>query len=279
MVSLRRLAVLALALLIGAAGCSGSGKVRSSSPQEAFQKGTESYKSEDYDRAIKYFRQVFSYGRDNKWADDAQLYLARSYREDGRYLRAASQYQRFAQLYSSDERVPKAQYERAMAYYRLSPDYELDPTHTQKALDLFLLFADRYPQNEKTSEVETYIDELRNKLARKQLAAGRQYERRELWEAAAHAYTAVFDQYPETKWVDDALLGAARANVSYAERSIQKKKAERYRRAIENYQRLTQIFPDSPLLDDAKSFYQTAEERLDALDDEDTEETLAGADG
>lgn len=278
--SLRRpaaLLALALALLVGA-GCAGSGKVSYSSAQEAYQKGMSAYEAADYERAIKYFRAVFTYGRDNQWADDAQLQLARAYREDERYLLAASEYNRFAQLYRSDERAAQAEFERAMAYYRLSPDYDLDQTNTQRALSYFQLFTDRYPQHELAPEAETKIEELREKLAHKQFAAAQQYERRELWEAAAHAYQSVFDEYPETKWVDNALLGAVRTNVAFAERSIQAKKEERYRQAVESYRQLTQIFPDSPLIDEAQSFYQTASSRLEALG-ADTTETLAGTDG
>ena len=279
MSSLRRpaaLLALVLALLAGA-GCSGSGQLRYTSAQDAFQKGVDEYEAEDYERAIEYFRAVFTYGRDNEWADDAQLYLARAYREDGRYLLAASQYNRFAQLYRSDERVPEAEYERAMAYYRLSPAYNLDQTNTERALTYFLLFSERYPQHTLASEAEAKIGELREKLARKQYEAAQQYERRELWEAAAHAYESVFDQYPETQWVDNALLGAVRANVEYAERSIQAKQQERYRRAVENYRQLTQIFPNSPLISEAEAFYETAARRLEAMGED--AETLAGTDG
>ena len=268
---------LALALLVGA-GCSGSSNLRYSSGQEAFKKGLTAYEGGDYERAIKYFRAVFNYGRDNEWADDAQLYLARAYREDERYLLAGSEYNRFLKLYRNDKRIPQAEYERAMAYYRLSPDYELDQSNTRRALSYFQLFTDRYPQHELTSEAEAKIEELRRKLARKQLAAARQYERRELWEAAAHAYASVFDQYPETRWVDNALLGAVRTNVEFAERSIQSKQADRYQRAVESYRQLNQIFPNSPLIDEANSYYETAISRLEALG-EPADEALADTEG
>lgn len=267
-------AALALALAVAGAGCTGSGQIRHDTAKGAYQKGMDAFEASDYEEAINYFRAAFEYGRDNEWADDAQLQLARSYREDGRHLLAAQQFRRFARLYRSDERVPQAEYQQAMSYYRLSPDYDLDQTHTKKALDLFQLFADRYPQNEHADEVENKIAELRGKLARKQLAAARQYERRELWEASANAFEGVFNQYPDTRWVDEALLGAVRTSVQYAQRSIESKQAERYRRAVDNYRRLEQIFPDSPLLDEATTHYDTAQERLKELEGE-TAEALA----
>ena len=44
------------------------------------------------------------------------------------------------------------------------------------------------------------------KLARKEFAGAELYERRELYEAAALSYVRVFDQYPDTRWADDALF-------------------------------------------------------------------------
>ena len=261
-------AVLALALALVGAGCASSSSVRHDTAEEAYQGGMDAFERGDYEEAISYFQAVFDYGRDNEWADDAQLQLARAYREDGRHLLAAQQFRRFARLYSSDERAAQAEYQRAMSYYRVSPDYDLDQTYTEKALNFFQLFADRYPQHERAEAVEEKITELRGKLARKQLAAARQYERRELWEASADAFENVFRQYPDTRWVDEALLGAVRTSVAYAERSIESKQAERYRRAVDNYRRLEQIFPDSPLLEKATAHYETAQERLAELEGE-----------
>lgn len=272
MFSLRRLfAVAVLAPALAAAGCTGAGQVRHDTAKEAYQNGMDAFEGGDYEEATTYFRAVFEYGRENEWADDAQLQLARAYREDGRHLLAAQQFRRFARLYRNDERAPLAEYQQAMSYYRLSPDYELDQSHTKKALNLFQLFADRYPQHEHADTVEENIAELRGKLARKQLAAARQYERRELWEASADAFEDVFNQYPDTRWVDEALLGAVRTSVAYADRSIASKQAERYRRAVDNYRRLEQIFPDSPLLDKAAAHYETARKRLEEIDGEDAQ--------
>lgn len=256
---------LLLAAFIFAAGCSGSSQIRHNSAEEAFQTGFELYEDGNYERAIRYFRAVFSYGRSNEWAPDAQLYLARSYRDDGQHALAATEYDRFIQLYGNDERVPQAEFERALSFYERSPSYQLDQTYTRRALNAFTLFIDRYPNHELVPEAEERIEELQEKLARKQYEAAELYERRQMWEAAANYYESVFDQYPQTEWADDALLGAIRTYIEYADRSIQARQPERYQQAIENYQLLAQTFPESPLLKRAESLYERAQSRLEEV--------------
>ena len=58
-------------------------------------KGRALYEEGRYDLAIQYFQGVFSFGRTHQWAPDAQLYLARSYKENGEFLLAANEYERF----------------------------------------------------------------------------------------------------------------------------------------------------------------------------------------
>ncbi len=250
-------------MLLGA--CGGSRQISYTSAQNAFEQGLDLYEEEDYDRAVEYFRAVFSFGRGNEWADDAQLYIARAYRNQDRYLLAGTEYGRFIELYRNDERVPAAEFERATAYYQLSPAVHLDQEDTRRALDFYQLFVDRYPGHELVPEAVARIEELQDKLAHKQYEAAELYERREMWEAAAKTYERVFDQYPQTRWADDALLGAVRSYVNYSERSIRGRQAERYQAAIDSYNTLAQVFPESPLLQEAEDWYQRAQRQLEAL--------------
>jgi len=261
-------AFLSLALLVVLTGCSGSNRISHTSAEQAFQRGKAQYDDGDYDRAIRYFRGVFQYGRGSQWADDAQFYLANSYREQGKYLIAANEYERFSQLYRNNQRRPEAEYQRAMMYYKLSPRYQLDQSNSRRAISYFQLFIERNPRHELVADAQTKIDELRNKMARKQFEAGELYERRDMWEASALTFAGVFDSYPDTEWADDALLGAVRAYIEYADRSVRNKVDDRLEKAISNYERLTQVFPDSPLLGRAETLYQEAQSKLDAYEQE-----------
>lgn len=249
------------------AGCTGSGRLRYNGPEDAFRRGMELYEQQKYDRAQEYFQAVFDFGRAHEWAADAQYYLALAHYHGRDYILAASEFTRFGEMYRSDVRVPEAEYWRAMSYYQLSPKYQLDQTDTVRAIDQFLSFLERFPDHERTDNAVERIQELREKLARKQLEAARLYERRELHEAAALEFERLFDEYSTTRWADDALLGAVRAWLAFAERSVAARQPERLQRAMDNYQRLIQLFPESPLVREAEPLYARAASQMRRFDD------------
>ena len=245
--------------------CANSGRISYTTPQEAFGKGRVLFEEGKYDSAIQYFQGVFSFGRTHQWAADAQLYLARSYGENREYLLAANEYERFTKIYRADPRLAEANFEWAMTYFHLSPQSALDQTNTKRAIEEFQLFIDRFPDHELVQQAQETIVELRTKLAKKQFETAKLYERRELFEAAALSYESVFDLYPDTRWAQQALLGAIRSYIAFSDQSISLRQPARLQSAIRNYDRLTQIFQDSPYLKDAEDLYEQAIDRLNAL--------------
>lgn len=268
-------AVALLTALLVLSACSGNNRLRYSSAQEAYEKGMAEFEDEDYEMAVRFFRAVFQYGRGNEYAEDAQFRLAEAREEQGRYLLAASEYERFAQLYRSSQRVPIAQFRQAKMYFKSSPQYQLDQSDSRQAIALYQLFIERHPQHELVAQAQQDITILRGKLAQKQYDAAKLYERRDMYEAAAQTYVSLFDTYPETEWADEALHGAVRAYVDFADNSIRSKQEERYQKALDNYQRLTQLFPDSPRTRQAQSLYSRAQSQIDALRKEEADQSLA----
>jgi outer membrane protein assembly factor BamD len=268
-----------LSALVGLlVGCSGGDQLSYRGPEEAYQKGMAQFEDGDYQQAIRLFRGVFEYGRGNEWAPKARFQLAMAQRELSKHLVAANEFKRFTELYRNSELLPRAEFERANSYYLRSPMYRLDQSDSRQGISLFRLFIDRYPNHDLVPEAKEKIEELRGKLARKKFEAGKLYEQRDMWNAATTVYEEVFDQYPDTPWADDALLGAVRAYLRYADRSVQQKQAERYQKAIQNYNRLTQLFPESDLVNTAEGLYSEAQNKLDRVQARDGEQSLAQED-
>ncbi|PEN13732.1 outer membrane protein assembly factor BamD [Longibacter salinarum] len=268
-----------LTTLLVFTACSGGQRLRYSSAEEAYEKGMVEFKDEDYDTAIKFFRGVFQYGRGNEFAEDAQFRIAESYEKQRRYLLAAAEYNRFAKLYTASQRVPIAEFRRANMYFKSSPMYQLDQSDSRKAIEFYQLFIERYPQHELVATAQEHIVELRGKLAHKKFEAAELYQRRKMYEAAAKTYESLFDKYPETDWADDALYGAVRSYVDYADNSVRAKQDERYQAAVDNYERLTQLFPESNKTKEAQSHYRKAREALDRLrKEEEAADSIAESD-
>jgi outer membrane protein assembly factor BamD len=254
-----RFPIVAFALLaLLAAGCGSSRGLDAVAPDDAFNQAMAEYQRGRFDRAADAFQHVFTFGRTHEYATDAQYYLAHSYYKSGQFLLAANEFTRFAEIYRADPRAEEAAFMRAMSYYELSPPFQLDQTDTETAITFFQLFLSQYPQSERVQVAADRMMELREKLAEKQFHTGRLYERRGLFQAAAISYNAVLERYPLSSFADDALLGVTRSYVAFANASVPARQAERFGRALESYERLIQLFPDSELIPQAEVLYGQA---------------------
>ncbi|HLA64869.1 MAG TPA: outer membrane protein assembly factor BamD [Rhodothermales bacterium] len=275
---LRRLALVGGLLVLAAppavllGGCTGGGIAAAETAQEAYDRGMADFQRRRYDTATEHFRAALDFGRGTPVARDAQLQLARAHNENREYLLAGQEFTRFIELYPDDARVQDTEYERLMSYYRLSPSYELDPTDTERAIQYIQLFLVRYPDGPHATEAQTMMEELREKLARKRYEAARLYERREMFEAAVMTYRSVLADFPTSPWTDEAMFGALRSQVRYAEVSVPMRQVERFSEGLALYDRLVELFPTSPYLTEAQVYYdraytgrRDAEARLAAL--------------
>ncbi len=264
----RRTAILLsslLALTFVASACGGGSRITTTSAEAAYLRGAEFYQRGRYDRAIEQLRAVFDFGRAHEYAADAQLLLAEAYFEDRQYLLAANEYDRFVQLYRGDARVADAEYKRAISYYRLSPSYQLDQSDTQQAITYLRLFISRFPTHEHAADAGDKIVELQEKLAQKVFAGAELYERQGQWESAALTFQRVLDEYPNTSWAPRGMLGTIRSYLEFARNSVPQRQPERLDKAIQTYERLIQIFPGDPVIEEAEPLYQQAKERREAL--------------
>ena len=240
------------------AGCGGSGAVTADSAEEAFARAEEALARRKYDRAVELYRTALDFGRSGDTADDAQLGLARAYAGSRQYLLAGAEFTRFVELYRADPRVEDAAYERILAYAALSPTYELDQTDTATAIQYIDGFLRQYPAGQHAPASAELLATLREKLAQKQYEEGRLYERRDLFEAAVISYTGLLTTYPTSVYADDAMLGALRTQVSFADNSVRARQSARYGEALRLYDRLTSLFPQSPTLAEAQTLYDRA---------------------
>lgn len=228
----------------------------------AFEKAMGQYENENYTEAARAFETVISIGRGTDYGHDAQFYLAESHFKNGRYLIAASEYNRFVQFHPNSERREYVEFQEALCYYHLSPRYRLDQTYTNNAINRFRLYNDRYPNSERRDLANEYISELREKLARRDFNAADFYMRIDRFNSAAIYYGLVIENYPETSWAERALVKQIEAYTVYAENSIEARQEERFRQALDSYNTFLQLFPQSEYRSRAEDLYDRANSGL-----------------
>lgn len=251
--------LLFILVLVGNA-CKNDSLIRPGDPIDvAYNKAMGLYENEKYGDAAEAFEIVSRMGRGTDYSKNSQYYLAESYFKSGRYLLAASEYERYISYYPRDERREEVDFKRALSFYEQSPRYRLDQEPTRRAIQLFQLFNNNYPNSERVIESAQKIDDLRNKLAKKSYESAEFYARTEMYKAATIYYDLTIDQYPESKWAEVALVDLIAIYNTYAENSVEEKQPERYQKAIETYEKFLQLFPNSKLRAKAEAERDKAE--------------------
>lgn len=247
--------------------------------QEAFVKANRLFELESYGQAAEAFETVVNLGRATEFGREAQFKLAESYFHDGRYMLAGSEFKRYRDFYPRADKLDKADFKRALSYYKMSPRYKLDQKNSKKAIELFNLFISRYPDHDKVDDADGYIQDLRNKLAHKNYSAAQLYLRLEQYKAAAIYLDVTINEYPDSKWAEKALAEQIHTYVLYANRSIQSKKAERYKKAIQSYEKYLQLFPNGKNRSLAEDFYDDALQGLEELENNVENQTVSNTEG
>lgn len=250
-------------LIILLTACRNDKLIRNNDPIDvAYDKSYALFENGKYGDAAYGFDLITRRGRGTNFAENSQFYLGESYFLNKRYLLAASEYERFISFYPQSDRREEVEYRLALSYYEQSPRYRLDQSTTYRALELLQLFNTKYPNSEYVVGAADKIDELRNKLARKNFEAAEFYLRTDQFKSATIYFDQTIDLFPESKWAEEALVKQVQTYIIYADKSIDEKQAERYGMAITNYEKFIQLFPQSKKREEVEGLYNEAASKL-----------------
>ncbi len=224
------------ALMYGCSGSSGS-DIKTDDPEQAFRIAKAKYDDKDYLDAIEDFSFIKIKFPGTSVADKTQYYLGASYYYRDEYILAAYEFESFLKNYPLSPLMPQNRYMLGLCYYNLSPKYSLDQEYTRYAIEELQLFVELYPQDKNASDAEAKLKELKDKMAYKLYRTGLLYMKLEDYKAAALYFKNVYEEYVDSDWADDAMLGQVDA-------LINAKKTDEAKTVLERFYKL---FPKSNL--------------------------------
>lgn len=188
------------------------------------------------------------------------------------YETASNYFKKYYQTYPKGIYVEQSRYYSALSLYKQIPDVRLDQTSTWDAIKEFQTFIDYYPYSRLKDNAQNRIAEMQDKLVEKEyLAAKLYYDLGDYMNNCAYggsnyeacvvtAENALKDYpYATPQRREDLSILILRSKYHLAKSSVEEKRIDRFRNAIDEYYSFINDFPESKYTDEAKRMFQDAE--------------------
>lgn len=266
MKSAEKIATIAtICLLI--ASCNNIDKLLKSNDYEAkYAAAMQYYNNNSYSKAIQLFENLTLHYRGKENAEEIAWYYAQALYKEKDYYTAGYQFKRFARQFPYSERVEEAAFLSAYCKYMDSPQYSLDQSLTRQAIEEFEAFSERWPRSVHMPEANRYLDEMREKLMRKDYENAYGYYYIEEYHAAYESLKAFIGRYPEAPMREDAMFYLLRSGYLYAVGSREEKQRERLQQVINDFERYNSSLAKPAYVNEAQSIYTKTRAALAKLE-------------
>ncbi len=241
--------------------------LKSSKPEEIIPLAKKFYERGKYDHASSLFDHAkkFVYGTD--YAKDVDYYSALTSLKAKNYALAAQEFSTYAMRYRTDSLAEESQYMGAYCYYLGSNPYNLDPQNTKSAISELQKFINLYPNSDKVTECNDYIEELHVRLEKKAFENARTLYKIAKYPSASVAFDNVIDDFPDTDYKEEALYYSFLSKAEYALMSYDHLKEDRFNTAMTTYKLLKKGYPNSEYLKESNKVVEKIEKEYADLEE------------
>ena len=220
------------------------------------------YEAGKYAKAIRLYEQIAPAYKGKPNAERMFYFYSMSLYKSKQYYLAGYQLENFVASYPKSEKREEAAFFAAECFYKLSPEYSLDQTDTNKALDKMQRFIDIYPESQFLPQANVYVKELREKLEKKAFEIAKQYNTISDFKGALKAFENFLADYPGTPFKEQALFYRLDSAYKLAINSIESKKQERLIYAKNTYSNLIKHNAQTEYIDKADKMLAEVEQEL-----------------
>ena len=238
--------------------------MKSTDKDEIFTIATKLYEDGKYSQAVELYERIETSFVGTEQAAQIAYNTANAHFKDENYKLAGHLFKNFAGAYPLDSRAEEALFNSAYSYYQDSPKYNLDQTSTYTAINELQNFINTYPESSHVSDANKYITELRQKLERKSFEIAKVYYKTMKYKAAGVAFDNMVDEYPDSKYREEAMMYALRSKAELAIKfSRLESKDLRLQEARTQYRQLLKYYPSSTYKSEADKLLKDIEKEIE----------------
>ena len=244
--------------------CNDYQKLLNSSENEVdkYTAAEEYYENGEFRRANALIEQIIPSFRGKPQGERLVFFFANSYYETRSYYSAAIQFENFIKSYPNSQRIQEAYFMEAKSYFMLSPIYTLDQDDTFTGIDKLQVFINRFPNSEYLTEALELMEQLQNKIEKKEFEISKQYYTIRDYSSAIKSLDNFIADNPGTIFREEALYYRWLSQYEIAINSIESRINDRItelERSLENFLR---YYPDTIFIDDLSEKINNAKQLL-----------------
>ena len=257
-----------LAAALGLTSCGEYNKLLKSTDYEYKYEAAKSYFAKgQYNRAATLLNELIAILKGTDKAEESLYMLGMCYYNEQEYQTAAQTFNQYYQVYPRGTYTELSRFHAGKALFLDTPEPRLDQSSTYKAIDELQMFMEYYPQSAKHQEAQQMIFELQDKLVMKEYLSAKLYYNlgnymgNNYQSCVITAQNALKD-YPYTNLREDLSILILRAKYELAVYSVEERKQERYREAVDEYYAFKNEFPESKYLKEAERIFSKSQAEL-----------------
>jgi len=169
-----------------------------------FDDGLAFFEEEKYVKASQQFNIIVERASHTDLGDDALFFLAESYFLNKDYDLALVEFEKLVSRMGFSPYIEKSRWRICETLMLLSPNFYHDQESSKKAISQIQEFLDDFPNSEYSKDADKLINELRTRLAEKNMETGKLYVKLKAYDSAIVSYKIVVNEFYDTKFFNDA---------------------------------------------------------------------------
>ena len=261
--------------------CGEYNKVLKSTDYEYKYEATKSYFGKGQNtKAAAILEELITILKGTDKAEESLYMLGMTYYNQGDFITASHYFSTYYNTYPRGTYTEQARFYSGKALFLDTPEPRLDQSSTYKAIQELQMFMEYFPASNRHQEAQQMIFDLQDKLVMKDYMAARlyydlgSYTGNSSYSTTGNNYLAcivtaqnALKDYPYTKLREDISILLLRAKYDMAKESVEEKKEERMRDAIDEYYAFKNEFPESKYTKEVENIYKDAKKYVKEINE------------
>ena len=223
------------------------------------------YADGHYRQAAELFAMLLAPLKGTSYGEESLYMLGESNMKAKDYESAVMFFKKYYQTYSKGTYMELARFNSGYSLYKQTPDIRLDQSSTMEAIKEFQNFLDYCPETTLKGQTHDIIFDMQDRLVRKEYLSAKLYfdlgtytinciYGGNNYEACVVTAQNALKDYPyaSEQLREDLSILVLRAKYHLARQSVEAKRMERFRDAIDEYYAFQNDFPESQYMKEAK---------------------------